>query len=300
MRTGKETHPNDKMLGTTERNFFNLEDDYWESNVSTRVKRIERIVALGALFYFLSLSCCVMHSYPIVTKNTATLFPNISDKRKNAEFHYLDIKLNKLSKKIDELEDEISRMDWKILSTKEESGTEAKQDIPTLLEWKKHMIPNSNLESKKNKSKMQESDSTESEHRQLLASSIFDIKPSFCDNKPILSAMNDLNNYKFDERIANTLSILQGITSPELILNFFTPQYRSACWILFDDELRIRPESNLFVERYILALIIHNFFEYDGVLRSMATCDYEFVQCNSGGHIQRIQLGVYTVVIEHL
>lgn len=110
-----------------------------------------------------------------------------------------------------------------------------------------------------------------------------------CSSLSILSPIGAYSNFTLDKRVHDMLHIIDALTSPEALLDSFSPQYKAACWILHDDKHQISPENDLMVQRYVVAVFIYTLWEgvTDSIL-SMNTCDYPIVSCNDEGHVTSI------------
>ena len=127
-----------------------------------------------------------------------------------------------------------------------------------------------------------------------LQSSIFGTSSSHrCDELPLLSPINHLSNFEYDERVDRMLDVIQKISSVDLLNRNDTPQYKAACWVLFDDIYEFAVNDNRFIQRYVLAVSLHAIFPSQEVQISRNTCDHDVVTCNDEGHIIKIQLSEY-------
>ena len=130
------------------------------------------------------------------------------------------------------------------------------------------------------------------QNNRKLESSIFNQSDNHhrCEELPILSPSNHLNDFTYDERVDRTLAVIRTLSSTESLNNHDSPQYKAACWILFDDILEISTTDGLFIERYVLAVLLYSTFQSEQTLLSMNTCDHEVVTCDNNGHISGIDL----------
>ena len=114
-----------------------------------------------------------------------------------------------------------------------------------------------------------------------------------CNERPILSPFNPFNKFQYDERIEKTLSLINAISSSTSLGNYDSPQYKAACWILFDDAANMSFESGLMVQRYILAVFLYS--TISGVKIDMLlapnTCDSNGITCNEKGQVTNITMG---------
>ena len=107
-----------------------------------------------------------------------------------------------------------------------------------------------------------------------------------CFTKPILNPINGISGNIYNERVSKLLEIFASLSSHGAIHNDNTPQYKAACYILFDDINEMRVENELTFERYILYLFLIS----TKVLRfgdplPPNFCDFDGVGCNDDGYI---------------
>ena len=124
--------------------------------------------------------------------------------------------------------------------------------------------------------------STKLEERQL--SSVFQPNVPTCGDLPILSSINHKNN-QVDHRLDTIMSVLRTVSSTKSLSHYNTPQYKAACWIMYDDDFQIAPTDRRFLERYVCVVFLYAAGYTDLQLFSKDACDYEEVSCNSQGHI---------------
>lgn len=114
-----------------------------------------------------------------------------------------------------------------------------------------------------------------------------------CDIFPLLSPINEFNNFEYDDRMSRTLEILGSLTSKELMSKHSSPQYRAICWILYDDKVSLELQDNHLIERFALAILLHSFNLEDELRMAIDTCDYDSVFCNENGLIVEIEWRKY-------
>jgi len=113
-----------------------------------------------------------------------------------------------------------------------------------------------------------------------------------CDSAPVLSAQNPFQNYTYDESIAKILGILKAFSPVELFRNPHTAQYKAACWIIFDDEMKLTASDTMLVERYSLAVFLFHFERFEE-FSAKSFCEYDErrIKCNSLGEIIGLTYG---------
>lgn len=116
-----------------------------------------------------------------------------------------------------------------------------------------------------------------------------------CNGLPILSPANNLNSFIYDDEMAKTLDLIFSLSAMGMLVNPRTPQYRAACWVLFDDTDRISIEKQYLVERYALGVLFYTIGYGDELLISIATCDYLGITCDREGRIKGISFGKYSI-----
>jgi len=135
-------------------------------------------------------------------------------------------------------------------------------------------------------------DSTISNERNLVQSNSSSL--TFCDALPFLSPINSINNFQYDERVDRIMNQILAMSSKELLEDHHTPQYKTACWILFDDKLQMEPTNHLFIQRYVLSLIIFsNQNKKTTQLIPLEICDFSRFVCNSERQVTKIFLSEY-------
>ena len=115
------------------------------------------------------------------------------------------------------------------------------------------------------------------------------VRTFYCDDKPILSPINDLTGNIYDERISKLLEVFESLSSHDAIHNEDTAQYKAACFILYDDENKMTVEDELTIERYVLQLffISTKIYTFGQALPS-DFCDVDGVRCDKDGHITEL------------
>ena len=104
-----------------------------------------------------------------------------------------------------------------------------------------------------------------------------------CEEFPILSPINHINNFVYDERVDRILDMIQTISSRELLNSKDSPQYKAACWIMFVDELHMSEINQLLIQRYVLAVFL--FAKNPNEVSDIDTCDYHIITCDDRGFI---------------
>ena len=113
-------------------------------------------------------------------------------------------------------------------------------------------------------------------------------REAVCPSQPLLAPFHPSNPDLHDETIANALFMLHGLSSPELFQNFNSPQYKAACFVLYDDPHATQSMTHL-IEQYAISV----FYFSTGLEREiMNTCEFELT-CNAEGYITEIVYGKY-------
>ena len=111
-----------------------------------------------------------------------------------------------------------------------------------------------------------------------------------CDERPLLSPTNHLSNFVYDERIVPLIEMIHTLSHVEEVNNIYTPQYKAACWILFDDELEMSTADYFFLQRYVLAVLVSSFYPNEPIQLPKDICDHEIATCNDDRLITSIAL----------
>ena len=117
-----------------------------------------------------------------------------------------------------------------------------------------------------------------------------------CEENPILSPTNHLNHFEYDERIDRILGVLHSLSSLELLSYPHTPQYKAACWIIFDDMSEMQVINELFIQRYIMAVFLYTMNPDEQDLLPLNTCDHQIVTCNGDDKITKVELSKYHMI----
>ena len=120
------------------------------------------------------------------------------------------------------------------------------------------------------------------------------LQEKHCHKKPILHPFNDITGNVYDQRVAGLLDVFQSISSYSTIHDCGTPQYKAACFILYDDENKMPTENEFTVERYVLHLFLSSInHPLNGKEFPDNVCDIEDISCDRKGHITKIMFGMY-------
>jgi len=109
-----------------------------------------------------------------------------------------------------------------------------------------------------------------------------------CHQLPILSPINKISTFEFDERVGRALNVIHALSSMESIYEKNSIQYRATCFMLYDDARSIRAEDRELVQRYALAVLLFGINEDAEVQLGMDTCANEHFYCNRDGFITMI------------
>ena len=110
-----------------------------------------------------------------------------------------------------------------------------------------------------------------------------------CHLLPRLSPYNILSNFQFDERVAKTMDLINSLSSVALVTEDTSPQYKAACWMIYDDVLKMSPEDKGFIERYSMAVFLFATGQPVASLLPKNICDLDEVACDNEGFITEIQ-----------
>jgi len=113
------------------------------------------------------------------------------------------------------------------------------------------------------------------------------VRERHCQKLPLISPINKINEFIYDERVARIMNVIQSFSNLEHFLDLYSHRYMAACFILFDDALEVLPQDDL-IERYILSLFLYSTNQKPELLLPEETCDYDKVSCNDAGRIIEI------------
>lgn len=113
-------------------------------------------------------------------------------------------------------------------------------------------------------------------------------KNRHCDTIPVLSPINEVDGFIYDTRIAKILDTLYAISPLDSINQMTSPQYKAACWILYDDERKMEPDDQFLIQRYVLSMFLFATHENALELLHWNICDYVGFSCNDKGHVVKI------------
>ena len=142
------------------------------------------------------------------------------------------------------------------------------------------------------------------EHHQIMETSKrrnLDSEHYFCHDYPFLDAFHDTNTDVdgiFKSRNARILDKLYTISSYDKIHDFDSPQYKAACYILFDDIHKLDVYDEHMVESYALYVFLFStkFYSFDDSFRPMKCNIYDglaLVYCGPDKHILRLLFREY-------
>ena len=111
-----------------------------------------------------------------------------------------------------------------------------------------------------------------------------------CRERPLLSPLNHLNNFQYNDRVEKIINILHTISTPASLNNFESTQYKAACWLLFDDDVNSSSHDEHMVQRYIMAVFLYATNQNVEMLQ-VDVCHTKGIGCNDQGQIISITLG---------
>lgn len=116
------------------------------------------------------------------------------------------------------------------------------------------------------------------------------LQEKYCDKKPILHPFNDITGNVYDQRVAGLLDVFQSVSSYTAIHDHETPQYKAACFILYDDIKQMPVENEFTVERYVLHLFLSSVnYLLNGEEFPENPCDLvSIIDCDKKGHVTKL------------
>ena len=106
--------------------------------------------------------------------------------------------------------------------------------------------------------------------------------------RPVLSPINPITGVHFNTRIEHIMNIIESHSSGNDLVNHESPQYRAACFILFDDARNVTVEYPGLMERYVLSVLLYSTHQLAEVHLPYETCEYLDVVCNSNNFITEL------------
>lgn len=110
-----------------------------------------------------------------------------------------------------------------------------------------------------------------------------------CASNPILYPSQPSNPDFYDNTIAQVLQIIQLLSSPVVLQDTDSPQYRAACFILFDDIQETPEKVSFLIERYAMNVFHFATSQESEIIKSCAYGDFS-ATCNENGYIKEIRL----------
>jgi len=111
-----------------------------------------------------------------------------------------------------------------------------------------------------------------------------------CRTIPLLSPLNNISNFTFDTRVEHILSTLHSISTLMSLNDIYSPQYKAACWVLYDDKLQLDKEDNLLIQRYVFATFLFAIHQEDILLNMTSPCDLGGLLCDEENRITSINM----------
>lgn len=273
-------------------------DSRWKLNISTRMRRIELVIFIQALLF----SVHMFDKYWTNKQNVAR--PSSSFSVENFEkdtpvIKHIDDETS-LTSNMGMREDTGVTLKKTVTSSHEKREKFSSRIIDPVKENKKTLAEQLDLSSNPLEEK---SGVIGKEARRNLQTNLFvqqtntpaeNKEPNVqnvCDTKPVLTPINSVNDYIYDDRVARILNVLYSITTLGSINSAGSPSYRAACWILYDDELHIDPNDPFLIQRYALAVFLFavKYHETDMVI-PFETCNFDKIKCDDDGQITVINI----------
>ena len=256
----------------------------WKTTVNKRIKRLETIFCIQAVFLIAAL-------FPFPRWKSTYQKPSLRVSP-NVDTGYVSYKTS--SKETITFSDKLTRKN-KVKQSQPEplSLVASYESYRAKNKKKKQQFPPSTFSSyesiDRTSSKINRIDSRQLIGPERLISWKPEAQNTFCSGLPILSPITDMSNFTMDERVHNILHVIHGLSSTEALDNDTSPQYKAACWILYDDELQISPGNDLMIQRYVAAVLIYTTRDNVNAPLPMDTCDHPILRCNDEGQITSIK-----------
>ena len=128
---------------------------------------------------------------------------------------------------------------------------------------------------------------------------------SRCAQLPILSPIDPFDNFTFDAKLDQKLTLFRALSDVESLNDYHSPQYKAACFLLFEDTEDSDAtviENQVLMERYAFLVFWHtlhpnsktdsNQVQLDLDLDldlGTSPCDLDYIVCNEQQHIIQIK-----------
>ena len=119
----------------------------------------------------------------------------------------------------------------------------------------------------------------------------------YCHRSPFLSFIDSVDNFPWNNRSRHIMNDIGSLSSHDTLNNIHTPQYKAACWLLYDDVMKASVEDELTLERYALAVILYSTNRDAEMMLSEDCCDLFGIVCDDMGHIVKINWGEYALIV---
>ena len=110
-----------------------------------------------------------------------------------------------------------------------------------------------------------------------------------CHLLPRLAPYNTLSNFQFDESVAKVMDLIHSLTSDVFLSDRRNAQYKAACWIIYDDVLKMPFDDKGFIERYSMAVFLFATGQSAGSIIPSNICDLDELACDNEGFITEIK-----------
>ena len=275
-----------------------------ESSSIQRFKRLESSVVIIVIFIFqiLSFECYICSKCNgWLTKQLDLEHENSSRRRFEEQYAIITTDVKK----------RVSKIEVSLAQNKERRAKEAKSKVLKLVLKNKSQLQPKKISSEElqtppdlflmhqEKAQNDDENCSYSFQRGLQAFERPSENASLCDQTPILSSVNHINNFTYDERLDRILNIFHGFLSLDVLNNPFTSEYKAACWILFDDELNISPDDELLVSRFVVATLLFSVENATKIHLPDNACDHISIKCNEDGFISSLDMSKYLIYCQH-
>ena len=79
--------------------------------------------------------------------------------------------------------------------------------------------------------------------------------------------------------------------------NIYTPQYKAACRLSYDDGTKASTEDELTLERYALGVLLCSTNQEAEMMLLGDSCALDGIECDSMGHVVEIDWGEYALIV---
>ena len=120
----------------------------------------------------------------------------------------------------------------------------------------------------------------------------------YCHRSPFLSFLDIVEKFPWNKQSSRIMNDIRSLSSHETLSNIQTPQYKAACWKLYDDNtMNASIEDEFTLERYALGVFLSSTNQDAEMMLSGDSCDLDGITCDDMGHIVEINWREYALIV---